>query len=181
MDRPKKPLYRKYNKLARGFHHNTPGGEFRHERNTSEMKAFEGTHKSIGRTREGFDYTPLFKFLLSKVGQKWDDVFSEAVKRLDKQDPIFWLVDLDFQRGVKGLVNIGEASYYSKLTVVDGVLVWQMNLRLPHQNHVHAVHIASMVYLIDAIVLFFCSQLVLVGKVVFPCRGRGMAFFNSTF
>ena len=123
MDRQKEPLYRKYNKLARGFHHTTLGGEFRHERNSKAMKNFEGSTKSMGRTREGYDYTPLFRFLLSRVGCDWDEVFSEAVQRLDKQEPIFWMVDLHFKAGEYGFVNIGESAHYSKLTVINGVLV----------------------------------------------------------
>ncbi len=122
MNRLKEPLYRKYNKLARGFHLNTPGGEFRHQRNTKELKNFEGDHMSIGRTREGYDYTPLFKFLLSRLGRNWDEVFSEALQRLDKQEPIFWLVDLHFKEGDYGIVRIGESSYYSKLTVQNDLL-----------------------------------------------------------
>lgn len=110
-------------KLARWAHHNDRGGEFRHERNTKKMKTFEGAHKSIRTTQEGFDYTPLFKFLLSKVGIAWDDVFSEAVSRLDKQEPIFWMVDLQFKEGDCAVVIIGDNSSYSKLTVRDGILV----------------------------------------------------------
>ena len=123
MNRPKTPVYRKYNKTAFNFHLNTPGGEFRNERNTKQMKRFEGDHRSIRRTKEGYDYTPLFKFLLSKVGQTWDDVFSEAVSRLNKQDPVFWLVDLNYEAGQTPTVRIGESSYYSRLTVEDGILI----------------------------------------------------------
>ena len=119
----KEPLYRKYNKLARGFHRNEPGGEFRHERKSKSMSSFQGTHKSMRRTREGYDYTPLYKFLLSRVGQKWDDVFSEAVGRLDKHDPIFHLVDLNYKDREDEIVRIGENSYYSKLTVKNGLII----------------------------------------------------------
>jgi hypothetical protein len=119
----KKPLYRRHNKLAMGFRHNSLGGDFRNLRNTKELKNFEGTHKSIGRTRGGYDYTPLFKFLFSRVGGNWDAIFSEAVNRLDKQEPIFWLVDIQFQQGDYGVVRIGESSYYSKLTIQDNQLI----------------------------------------------------------
>ena len=44
--------------------------------------------------QNGLDYTPLFRFLLSKVGQDWDAVHSEAVARLDRQEPIYWMVAL---------------------------------------------------------------------------------------
>jgi len=44
--------------------------------------------------RRGLDYTPLYRFLLSKVGADWDDVHSEAVSRLDEEYPIFFVVAL---------------------------------------------------------------------------------------
>ena len=119
----KRPLYRKHNKLARNFHHSSSDGDFRHQRNTKEFKNFEGTHMSIGRSREGFDYTPLFKFLLSRVEENWDTTFSEAVNRLDKQEPIFWLVDLHYEQGSSGVVRTGESTYYSKLTVRENKLI----------------------------------------------------------
>lgn len=123
MNRPKQPLYRKLNKRAFNFHLCRPSTPFRDERNTKAMKSFEGYHRSIGRTREGYDYTPLFKFLLSKVGQSWNDVFSEAVSRLDKQEPVFWMVDLNFKEGDEPLVRIGENTFYAKLKVVDDILL----------------------------------------------------------
>src|SRR5688572_9364632 len=113
MSRAKEPLFRKHNKLARGFHHNNLGGEYRHMRNSKEMLDFAGSHMSMGTTSGGYDYTPLFKFLLSRIGDVWDDVFSEAVARLDKQEPIFWLVNTSFREGDPAIVRIGESSYYS--------------------------------------------------------------------
>jgi hypothetical protein len=123
MNKPPKPLYRKENKLAAWFDDPRGGSHFRYERNTKKLKNFEGVRRPMGQSRVGYDYTPLFKFLLSKVGQEWDIVFSEAVKRLDKKDPIFWMVDLHFTEGKSGIVRIGETTYYSKLTVKDGILV----------------------------------------------------------
>ena len=119
----KEPLYRKYNKLARGFYTHSRGGNFRHERNTKGMKNFKGTHKSIRITRVGYDYTPLYKFLLSRVGQEWDKVYSEAVNRLDQKEPIFFLVDFNYKEGESGIVGFDESTYYSKLTVRNGLLV----------------------------------------------------------
>lgn len=124
MNRPPQPLYRKYNKLPRWSNGcRSGGGDFRHERNGKTMKNFAGTHRSMRRTRDGYDYTPLFQFLLSQVGRNWDEVFSEAVGRLDKQAPIFWLVDLHFREGNPGTVRTGDNAYFSKLTVTEGVLV----------------------------------------------------------
>lgn len=122
MDKTPKPLYRKHNKLAANFHLNSPGGEFRHERNTKAIKNFVGYRQKIKQTKEGYDYTPLYKFLLSKVGQKWDEVFSEIIPRLDKTDPIFYMVCLDYKENDEGFVRIGDTSYYSKLTVIGDLL-----------------------------------------------------------
>jgi len=128
MNREKKPLYRKENKRALHHRSNDPGSQYRYERNSKAMNKFEGTHKSIKRTRGGYDYTPLYMFLLSKVGSKWDEVFSEAVSRLDKEDPIWDMVMLDLTEKYKykkighGIARIENAQYHS-LTVVDGILV----------------------------------------------------------
>ncbi|MFL6199341.1 MAG: hypothetical protein ACJ76J_09205 [Thermoanaerobaculia bacterium] len=75
-----------------------------------------------GKHRRGLDYTPLFKFLLSKVGSDWNDVFSEAVARLDRPEPIFWLVALT-EPERRECVRLGESSYYSGLYVdTEGIL-----------------------------------------------------------
>jgi hypothetical protein len=87
------------------------------------MMNFEGAHKSIRKTHGGYDYTPLYRFLLSKIGERWDAVYSEAVRRLDKNNPIFYLVDLYFDGGSEGVVKMGESTHYSKLTVRNGILV----------------------------------------------------------
>ncbi|MGH1416484.1 MAG: hypothetical protein ACRBB0_23540 [Pelagimonas sp.] len=87
--------------------------------------SFERGTKSGSQTsmhsgqRHGLDYTPLFRFLLSRVGQDWDPVFSEAVSRLDRPEPIFWLVaEQDNDR--RDVVRLGESSYYSGLYVDAG-------------------------------------------------------------
>lgn len=126
MNRQKEPLYRKQNKLALSYIRctNTITGSFRHERNTKAVKNFEGTHMPMNSINQGRDYTPLYKFLLSKVGCKWDEVYSEAVSRLDKTYPIFYLVILDVPEGRYPVVRIGEGTLYSMLTVnSEGILV----------------------------------------------------------
>lgn len=67
-----------------------------------------------GYKERGLDYTPLFKFLLSKVGDYWDDVFSEVNSRLDKTEPIYWIVALNEKEGYG---RVGELSYFSGLYV----------------------------------------------------------------
>ena len=72
--------------------------------------------------QHGLDYTPLYKFLLSKVGKKWDDVYSEAVSRLNTSEPIFHLVALNAE-DQKEYVRIRTSTYYSGLYVTEeGIL-----------------------------------------------------------
>lgn len=100
-----KPLYRKVNTRARNVRHGF-GGDFKHQR----------------QQKRGLDYTPLFRFLLSKVGQDWPPVLQEAQARLDKPDPIYWLVALREEERAP-YVGIGESTYFSGLYVAeDGTL-----------------------------------------------------------
>jgi len=113
----KNPLYRKVNTKAHGVHHDF-GSDFKEARNT---KRYDSTKMKHGVQR-GLDYTPLFKFLLSRVGQEWDSVYSEIVSRLDKEEPIYWLVSKN-RESAKEYVRIGESSYYSGLFVdIKGIL-----------------------------------------------------------
>ena len=115
------PLYRKVNTRARGVHHHS-GPDFAHQRNgKAEAEAFaQGITRgrmSQGKQR-GLDYTPLFRFLLSKVGQDWDKVYAAARARLDHDDPIFWLVARS-PEDRKSFVLIGDNSYFSGLYIND--------------------------------------------------------------
>jgi hypothetical protein len=118
-DRSRKPpLYRKVNTQTHGVHHGT-GGDYRTGRKALSDSRRGSMH---GGERRGLDYTPLFRFLLSRVGSGWDEVYAEAVARLDRPDPIFWLV----ARGEgerREVVRVGESTYYSGLYVDDeGIL-----------------------------------------------------------
>jgi hypothetical protein len=111
MNRAKKPLYRKVNTRARGVHHDF-GGDFASSRN-KKRESIEQTKGSMhAKSERGLDYTPLFKFLLSKIGTDWEEVFREAKARLDKPDPIFWVVALN-QAEKQEYVRTGESSYFS--------------------------------------------------------------------
>jgi hypothetical protein len=118
----KSPLFRRVNTKARGVHHNF-GGSYKHQRNTKAEQRSEVLHSSMhGNVRRGLDYTPLFKFLLSKVGCNWNEIYAEAIARLDQPAPIFWLVALH-ERERKDYARVGESSYYSGLYVdADGRL-----------------------------------------------------------
>jgi hypothetical protein len=114
----KKPLYRKVNTTARGVLH-LHGGDFRDSRKASTSDALESKRAAMnGRKQRGLDYTPLFKFLLSKVGLPWNAIHSEALSRLDRGEPIFWIVAIRGEEK-KEYLRVGEASYYSGLYVDD--------------------------------------------------------------
>ncbi len=117
MNKTKPKLYRKVNTKARGVHHHF-GGDFKHSRNKKRETLEQSKGKMSGKVERGLDYTPLFRFLLSKVGADWDNVFSEAKSRLDRSEPIFWMVALQEDKR-RDYVRIGESSYYSGL-YVDG-------------------------------------------------------------
>lgn len=121
MDKEKSKLYRKVNTKARGVHHNF-GGDFKHSSNQKKATREQTTGTMFGKKVRGLDYTPLFRFLLSKVGTSWDEVFSEAKLRLDKTEPIFWMVALHAAEK-KEYIRVGESSYFSGLYVDDsGIL-----------------------------------------------------------
>ena len=110
-----KPLFRRVNSRTHGIVHG--GGEYAWRRNTKAERQSEATHGSMhAGARHGFDYTPLFRFLLSKVGGDWSEIHSEAVARLDRAAPIFWLV-ARVENERKASVRVGENTYWSGLYV----------------------------------------------------------------
>ncbi|WP_194813342.1 hypothetical protein [Nocardia sp. XZ_19_385] len=119
MDKP--PLYRKDNTTTWGVR--PRGGEYRHRRNTKRTVKSDVTQEGMGRAKgRGRDYTPLFRFLLSRVGSDWEATFAEAKSRLDQSEPIFWLVAVQ-EPDRRDYVRIGESTYYSGLYVAsDGTL-----------------------------------------------------------
>ena len=115
MNRDKKPLYRKMNTRARGVRHDF-GGDFKYSR-YKKRDSLEQVKGSMGGEKErGLDYTPLFKFLLSKEGQDWDEVFSEVSSRLDKLEPIYWMVSLN-DNEKEDYIRVGESTYFSGMYV----------------------------------------------------------------
>lgn len=79
-----------------------------------------------GKRRRGLDYTPLFRFLLSKVGSEWDGVHREAVSRLDRPEPIFRMVARD-EDGRREIVRTGESTYFSGLYVDNAGILRAVN------------------------------------------------------
>ena len=121
----KKPLYRKVNTKARNVRHGF-GGEYRFTRNKKRESLQQAKGTMFGKKERGLDYTPLFRFLLSKGGSPWDEVFSEAKARLDKTAPIFWIVALNKDEK-EDYVRVDEATYFSGLYVDDDGLLQLTN------------------------------------------------------
>ena len=62
----KEPLYRKVNTKARNVHHNF-GSDFKYSRNKKKETLEQTKGAMYGNKERGLDYTPLFRFLLSKL------------------------------------------------------------------------------------------------------------------
>lgn len=113
----KKPLYRKENTTAHNVWRNNPGGHYRDQRNSKAQSRSEAARGSMhGIKHHGYDYTPLFRFLLSRVGGHWDEIFSEAVSRLDRPEPVFWMVAIH-EDDREDIVRLGESAYFNGLYV----------------------------------------------------------------
>ena len=116
----KQPLWRKVNTRTHGVHHAPAAGDARHERNIKDPEWEFVTRGSMHRKhRHGRDFTPLFRFLLSRVGKPWAETEKEAVSRLDDPDPIFWMVARREADG-RAMIRAGESSYFSGLFVDEG-------------------------------------------------------------
>lgn len=125
----KRPLYRSVNTRTHGVCHGSYR-VYRYERNTKKEKLAQSTRSSMhSHHRHGFDYTPLYRFLLSMVGQPWDPVFSEANARLDRPDPIFWMVALH-ESDKQEYVRTDDNTYYSGLWVDEAGLLQKVNPQL---------------------------------------------------
>ena len=117
--RPKEPLYRKVNTTAHGVHHHS-GPDYRDKRSEADA------HRMVSGKRRGLDYTPLFRFLLSRVGKPWAPTLQEAQSRLDRDDPIFWLV-ARAPHEEKPSVRVGESSFYSGLRIDEEGLLQKVD------------------------------------------------------
>ena len=114
--RGKKPLFRKVNIRTHHMRY-VDGGEYRWSRNTRQEKKTESSRGSTHSDhRHCLDYTPLFKFVLSRVGDDWAAIYGEAVARLHRSEPVFWLVaSCDAEK--LPFVRIGGKSFFSGLYV----------------------------------------------------------------
>ena len=120
-----KPLYRKINSTTyncTGYYYT---GDAKYDKNTKK-----GVKKSMGKNiNHGLDYTPLYKFLLSSVGENFEYVYREAMIRLkplpfnERERFIFYMIAKNEDQIGSGFFRVGESTYFSKLIVdEDGIL-----------------------------------------------------------
>lgn len=121
-----KLLYRKVNTRARGVQHNH-GSDYR---KTRGRETVIGMRQGV---RRGLDYTPLFRFLLSRVGGRWSEIHSEAVARLGREDPIYWLVAMDYESSAE-MVRTGESAWFPGLYVDEGGILRVVNPELDEHS-----------------------------------------------
>lgn len=128
-------LYRSVNTRTHGVQHGS-GGDFKHERHTRATQSSDAPRSRMSnKRRQGRDYTPLFRFLLSRVGTPWDTTYAEARARLDSVEPIFQLVARgEAQR--RDVVRVGEFTYYSGLFVDEHGLLQKVNPELTSHDMV---------------------------------------------
>jgi hypothetical protein len=119
----KKPLYRKVNTRVPhlGLWHDY-GSDAKYDRNTKE-----GVSKTMkNKKKRGLDFTPLYMFLLSKIGQPWVEVHSEALSRLpeENKDAVNWMFN-DISKDDRRFKYFrgGESSYYTPLMVDENGLI----------------------------------------------------------
>ena len=100
-------LYRKENRRVYRNGYIKKGSNFRYQRHSKEAnKRFEegvGYKESIKNAKSshitsGYDYTPLFMFLLKNIGQDFDKILKEVTPRLNTVEPVYWLVDRTINR-----------------------------------------------------------------------------------
>ena len=121
MNKDVKLLYRKVNTKAINVRHDF-GSDAKHDRNKKS-----GLKKNMKKdVHRGLDYTPLYMYLISKVGQNWDKIHSDVIKRLEQEEPIYWLVARNDSEK-KDYVRCGESSYYSGLYIDENNTLQKVN------------------------------------------------------
>ena len=81
----------------------------------------------------GCDYTPLFKYLLSKVGQPLNEVYKDVKPRLNSVIPIYWMVNRYKNKDkLLGYIRVGQSTYYSSLYVDEKGLLQYVDKTIDH-------------------------------------------------
>ncbi len=89
------------------------GGEYKWKR-AKIKKDPDIYHVPMRSVKCGRDYTPLYRFLMSKEGYNFDEVYSEAVSRVDNKMRIF---DIIKTASAFPVVRIGDGTYYHTMYI----------------------------------------------------------------
>lgn len=74
-----------YRKLRKSNHSRYVSGRHANDKNIDLFSDLP-FHKGMGRKyKYGYDYRPLEEFIKSKIGENWDDVYSEILTKIDKK------------------------------------------------------------------------------------------------
>ena len=74
-----------YRKLRKSNHSRYVSEKHKNDKNLDLFSDLP-FHKGMGkRYKYGYDYRPLEEFLNSKIGENWDDVYSELLTKIDKK------------------------------------------------------------------------------------------------
>jgi len=133
MNKEESLLYRKENTKVYNSDH-LCGKDFKSERAKLKNKYIKYSSMH-GKKQRGLDYSPLGMFLLSHVGDNWDDVFKEAQRRLkgaDKQSIFYFVAKNEFEK--RPIVRCGESSYYSGLYVDDKNILQKVDPTINNEN-----------------------------------------------
>lgn len=124
----KKPLFRKVNTRTHGVRHGC--GALQHRQGVAGAARSEGMRAGL---RHGLDFTPLYKFLLSRVGKPWDEVFSEATARLPEEAAI-WHIVARSEHEEAPMIRVDESSYFSGLFIGDDGILAKVDPDLEAKN-----------------------------------------------
>lgn len=143
-------LYRKENrKPSIGRILYKKGSKYKYSRKSKDsiMKYKEGfsykesmKNTKSGNITDGYDYTPLFMFLLKNIGKDFDLILKDINGRINSFEPLYWIVDKTVTRELieNGLcldyVRIGECSSYSRLWIDEENKLQKVNPKLSNRK-----------------------------------------------
>lgn len=99
--------------------------------NKYKSKLYRKNNSTCHGGEKGWDYTPLFRYLISKVGCKWDEVYSEIISRLNNLEPIWYIVRPDNSEK-NSYTRVGESTYFSTLYVDEEGLLQVVDKNINH-------------------------------------------------
>lgn len=101
--------------------------------NIFKSKLYRKNNNTCHGAELGWDYTPLFKYLLSKVGQPWNEVYKDVKPKVNSVVPIYWMVNRYKNKDeLLGYIRVGESTYYSSLYVDDKGLLQYVDKIIDH-------------------------------------------------